>query len=66
MFSLRGEKKKRKKTKKNGNLWLPIMYLRMLYNWCPYVMINVSIQCNGGLLPDIILLTICDSIGEPF
>ena len=28
--------------------------------------INVSVQCNGGLLPDIILLTLCDSIGEPF
>ena len=23
-------------------------------------------ECNGGLLPDIILLTLCDSIGEPF
>ena len=30
------------------------------------MMINVSVQCNGGLLPDIILLTLCDSIGEPF
>ena len=29
-------------------------------------MINVSVQCNGGLLPDITLLTLCDSIGEPF
>ena len=26
----------------------------------------VSVQCNGGLPPDIILLTLCDSIGEPF
>ena len=25
-----------------------------------------SVQCDGGLLPDIILLTLCDSIGEPF
>ena len=33
---------------------------------CPYMLINVSVQCNGGLLPDIILLTLCDSIGEPF
>ena len=28
--------------------------------------INVSVQYIGGLLPDIILLTICDYIGEPF
>ena len=25
--------------------------------WCPYMTINVSVQYNGGLLPDIILLT---------
>ena len=31
--------------------------------WCPYM---VSVQCNGGLPPDIILLTLCDFIGEPF
>ena len=30
------------------------------------MVINVSVQCNDGLLPDIILLTLCDSIGEPF
>ena len=30
------------------------------------MVINVSVQCNGGLLPDFILLTLCDSIGEPF
>ena len=31
------------------------------------MMINVSVlQCTGGLPPDIILLTLCDSIGEPF
>ena len=28
--------------------------------------INVSVQYNGGLLPDIKLLTLCDFIGEPF
>ena len=38
----------------------------LLLFWCPYMVINVSVQCNGGLLPDIILLTLCDSIGEPF
>ena len=26
----------------------------------------VSVQYNGGLLPDIILLTLCDYIGESF
>ena len=29
------------------------------------MVINISVQYNGGLLPDIILLTLCDSIGEP-
>ena len=38
----------------------------LLLFWCPYMVINVSVQYNGGLLPDIILLTLCDSIGEPF
>ena len=28
--------------------------------------INVSVQYNGGLLPDIILSTRCSYIGEPF
>ena len=28
--------------------------------------INVSVQYNGGLLPDIILWTRCSYIGEPF
>ena len=26
---------------------------------------NISVQYNGGLLPDIILLTRCGYIGEP-
>ena len=31
------------------------------------MLINVSVHYNGGLRPDIvILLTLCDSIGEPF
>ena len=34
--------------------------------WCSYMAINVSVQCNDGLLPDVILLTLCDSIREPF
>ena len=28
--------------------------------------INLSVPYNGGLLPDIILLTLYDYIGEPF
>ena len=28
--------------------------------------VNVSVHYNGGLLPDIIPLTRCDYIGEPF
>ena len=32
----------------------------LLLFWCPYMVIYVSVQCNGGLLPDIILLTLCD------
>ena len=28
------------------------------------MVINVSVQCNGGLLPDIILLTQCDSVSK--
>ena len=30
------------------------------------MVINVSVQCNDALLPDIIVLALCDSIGEPF
>ena len=29
----------------------------LLFFWCPGMAINVSVQYNGGLLPDIILLT---------
>ena len=28
--------------------------------------INVSVEYNGGLLPDIMLSTRCNYIGEPF
>ena len=31
----------------------------LMFVWCPYMAINVSVQYNGGLLPDIILLTKC-------
>ena len=30
------------------------------------MVINLSVQCNGGLLPDILLLTRCGYIGDPF
>ena len=36
-----------------------IYVLFLLLFWCPCMVINVSIQYNGGLLPDIILLTQC-------
>ena len=31
----------------------------LMFFWCPGMAINVSVQYNGGLLPDIILLTQC-------
>ena len=40
----------------------------LMFFWCPCMAINVSVQYNGGLLPDIILLfDPCNviSIGEP-
>ena len=30
------------------------------------MVINVSVRYNGGFLPEIILLTLYDNIGEPF
>ena len=33
-----------------------VSVLFLLYFWCPSMAINVSVQYNGGLLPDIILL----------
>ena len=36
-----------------------VFVLFLLSFWCPCMAINVSIQYNGGLLPDIILLTQC-------
>ena len=30
-----------------------------------HMVTNVSVQYSGGLLPDIILLALCDYIGEP-
>ena len=33
--------------------------LFLTFFWCPCMAINVNVQYNGGLLPDIILLTQC-------
>ena len=44
------------------------MYLVMLgYDWWLYMVIDISVQYNGGFLPDIILLTqgYYNTIGEP-
>ena len=30
------------------------------------MVINVNVQYNGGFLPEILLLTLCDYIGESF
>ena len=38
---------------------LNTLFLFLLFIWCPCMAINVSVQYNGGLLPDIILLTQC-------
>ena len=34
-----------------------VLFLFLLFFWFPCMAINVSVQYNGGLLPDIILLT---------
>ena len=47
-------------TSRIGNL------TRLIHTLLYVMTIHTYIQCNGGLLPDIILLTLCDSIGEPF
>ena len=31
----------------------------LVFFWCPCLAINASVKYNGGLLPDIILLTQC-------
>ena len=45
-----------------------VLYLSLLFDdvlfclpfcWCPCMAINVSVQYDGGFLPDIILLTQC-------
>ena len=36
-----------------------VSVLLLMLFWCPCMAMNVSVQYNGGLLPDIILLTQC-------
>ena len=43
-----------------------IYRVRLPLFWCTCMTLNVSVQYNDGFLPDIILLTLCDSIGELF
>ena len=38
---------------------LHVSGLFLMFSWCPCMAINVNVQYNGGLLPDIILLTQC-------
>ena len=38
-------------------VYYTVSVLFLLFFWCPCMAINVSVQYNGGLLPDIILLT---------
>ena len=38
-------------------LYYVVSGLLLMFFWCPCMAINVSVQYNGGLLPDIILLT---------
>ena len=43
---------------------VPVLLL-LAFFWCPCMTINISVQYNGGPLPDIILLTVIPS-GYPF
>ena len=43
---------------------LLVFVLFLLSFWRPCMTINVNIQSNGGLLPDIILFTECYPIGD--
>ena len=46
-----------KKTHTHTHTHYIVSVLFLLFLWCPCMAINVSVQYNGGLLPDIILLT---------
>ena len=55
-------------TRTNAQIYCTSKLITFLgFVWCPYMVINVSVQYNGGLLPDTILFTLCDYIlGNPF
>ena len=36
-----------------------VSVLFLLFVWCPCMAINISVQYNGGLLTDVIMLTQC-------
>ena len=59
-MNLSNRNKKKPTVTRKKHAWRPATSYYVYYS------LNVSVQCNGGLLPDIILLTLCDSIGEPF
>ena len=40
-------------------------YINLHAGRCPYIVINISVQYNGGFLPDIILDHVT-SLGNPF
>ena len=40
-------------------VYYTVSVLFLLFSWCPCMATNVGVQYNGGLLPDIILLTQC-------
>ena len=46
--------------------YLIVFFCVLFLFWCPFMVINVSVQYNDGFLPEIILMTLCDNIGEPF
>ena len=43
----------------DGVLYYIVSVLILMFFWRPCMAIDVSIQYNGGLLPDIILFTQC-------
>ena len=39
-------------------------FLFLMFVWCPCMAMNVSVQYNGGLVPDITLLTLFESLSR--
>ena len=40
-----------------GMVYYIVSDLFLMFFWCPCMAININVQYNGGLLPNIILLT---------